>query len=301
MNKELVEKEGLKGVLFYPDQIKKPTAIIVLPGSDGGVAEALSEYIASHSYIVLGLGYFGEEGLPSYLENIPLEYFQKAINWLRSRFDPYSLNLLGYSRGGELALILGSLFPDIIDGIVAFVPCSAACGGFPYPNKPAWTFNNAPISPYLQGVMSSYQDLSEAEDLFLASKEGIIPYHSNSEEDPYDIVDLFMIRHKNNILEKAAIPVENISCPILIIAGEQDKIWPSGLYGKLIIDRLHQKKSTIQKELLIYPNAGHGIIAPYEGPVYHPVGKFWCRLGGTPEGNQEANKKAWKATLDFFK
>lgn len=113
-------------------------------------------------------------------------------------------------------------------------------------------------------------------------------------------VFLFFARNQQKDFEKAAIAVEKLRCPLLIIAGEEDKIWPSSLYSKLIIERLDEKKAKIERTLLVFPDAGHGIIAPYEDPIYHPVGQFWCRLGGTSTGNKKASPQAWQATFNFL-
>jgi dienelactone hydrolase len=288
------------GSLFFPETQKKMPGIILIPGSDGGIPEGLAQFIASHGYYVLALGYFGLEGLPPYLENIDLGYFQKVIEWFRevSELKENSLVLFGYSRGGELALLLGTIFPHLMNGIVAFVPSSIVCGGFPHPNRPAWLFKDQPIIPFLHGLMSSDEELSEAEDLLVACQKKVIPYHKNSENDPYDIVDLFQARQKQ--LEAIPIPVEKILCPILIVSGQQDKIWPSSIYGKAIMKRLDQAGSSIERLHLDYADAGHGILAPYEGSIYHPVGEFWCRLGGTVTGNKEAKEDAWKETFKFL-
>ena len=144
------------GTLFTPDSQKQFPAVIVLPGSDGGIPESIARHLASFGYVVFALGYFGKDGLPQFLENIPLEYFQKAITSLKSmpQVKESAVSLLGYSRGGELALLLGSLFPQLINAIIAFVPCSRVCGAFPYINRPAWFFNNQPIVPFVNGLMS---------------------------------------------------------------------------------------------------------------------------------------------------
>lgn len=68
----------------------------------------------------------------------------------------------------------------------------------------------------------------------------------------------------------------------------------------MIADRLTQKHSGIQRKFLDYPDAGHGIITPYDGASYHPVGGFWCRLGGTKESNMHASHDAWKTVLEFL-
>ncbi len=128
-----------------------------------------------------------------------------------------------------------------------------------------------------------------------------IAFHQNTENDPYSLVDLFLARQRNQKdAVHTAIQVENIRCPLLVVSGQDDKIWPSSLYAKQIAERLNENASTIVRKFLDFPHAGHGIISPYDKPIYHPVGKFWCALGGTPEGNQLAYENAWHETFTFL-
>ena len=234
--KRKIRENNVIGTICAPDGIGALPGIIIVPGSDGGIPEAFADKLAAEGYAVLALGYFGIDDLPAALENIYLEYFQHAIKWFRAQPEvDESVTLLGYSRGGELVLLLGSFFPELINAIVAYVPSSVVCGGFPHPNVPAWTYNNQPIAPFLPGLMSDDKTLTEENDLYLACQSGQIPFHKNSEDDPYVIADLFRARNKlEDALSNAAIPVENIRCPILILSGEDDKIWPSNQYCELI-------------------------------------------------------------------
>lgn len=292
------------GTLFFP-QSETGTlhAVVILPGSSGSTPDAMAQHIASYGYLVLALKYFGAEGLPEHLEGISLKYFTDAITWLRREalVKAFSITLLGYSRGGELSLLLASMFPTLIDGIIAYVPSSHVCGGFPHPNRPAWLHHNKSITPFLKGLSNDDLSLTEADDLRLAIEEGKIAFHQNTENDPYSVVDLFLARQQNQKdAAHSLIPVENISCPLLVVSGQDDKIWPSSLYAKEIAERLDENESTIVRKFLDFPHAGHGIISPYDKPIYHSVGKFWCALGGTSEGNQLAYESAWHETFAFL-
>lgn len=292
--------EEFKGVLFTSIKKSENLCVILIPGSDGGIPEALAQFVASHGYPTLALGYFASQGLPPLLENIPLEYFLNPLNFMRKKF--HKVILMGYSRGGELVLLLGSLFSNLIDGIIAHVPSSLKCGAFPHINLPAWKFNNLPITPFLKALMSSDSNFSEIDDLKEACEKGNIPYHEGTEKDPYEIVDLFYARKKEERSSLCYIDVDRIICPLLILAGEDDRIWPSAEFGKEIIDRLDAANSPINRKLIIYPKAGHGFIANhYKGSIFHPIGKFWCRLGGTEEGNRAANKDSWEKIFEFLK
>jgi hypothetical protein len=60
--------------------------ILFLGGSEGGLPfPPLAELLAARGYPTLGVAYFREPGLPQTLENIPLEYFQRALVWLRAQ------------------------------------------------------------------------------------------------------------------------------------------------------------------------------------------------------------------------
>ena len=271
-------------------------AVLLVPGSDGGIPGGYGRKIAEQGFTAFALGYFGIEGLPSYIEHIDLGYFKKALEWLLSLPENAGskVHIVGYSRGGELALLLGCHFPDLIESIVAFVPNCYICGGFPHPNKPAWQIKGG---PFLHGLMSGDKNLQEAEDLRLACDKGVIPYHEGTKEDPYEVVDLFMARGGESDME---IPVEKIKAPLLILSGSDDRVWPSAFYGSKIIERLDRCGSGVSREHICYKDAGHGIAAHYEGAVFHPVGKFYCRFGGSPEGNKFANSDSFMQMIRWF-
>ena len=86
---------------------------MVVSGGGGGIEEFRGAILASHGYAALSVGHFAVEGRPRGLVNIPLEYFETAISWMRAQtwFDSCLLAVWGASRGGELALLLGATFP----------------------------------------------------------------------------------------------------------------------------------------------------------------------------------------------
>ena len=96
----------------------------------------------------LALAYFRFQDLPPQLESIPLEYFQNALAWMAKRpeIGDARVGVLGTSRGGELALQLGSMFPRIA-AVVAYVPANVR-----YPSccrndgGPAWTWQGRALA-----------------------------------------------------------------------------------------------------------------------------------------------------------
>jgi dienelactone hydrolase len=140
-----VAADGLAGRLWTPAQDdRRPVAVLSLGGSEGGYgSDWVERLVASHGYPVLQLAYFDAEGLPNELSEIPLEYFASALQRLRAENGVERVVVLGFSRGAELALILGSRFAGLVDGVVAYAPSSVVnpsldCG-------PAWTLRGAPL------------------------------------------------------------------------------------------------------------------------------------------------------------
>ena len=121
--------------------------MIVLSGSTGGFYESVAHVLASEGYVALALAYFNADGLPKNLENVSLEYFLNAIRWLKvhSKVRSKHIHLYGVSRGGELAVLLASTFPEEITSTVAVVPSCVTYGGVPNVTKPSWTFKNEPL------------------------------------------------------------------------------------------------------------------------------------------------------------
>jgi dienelactone hydrolase len=105
-------------------------------GSEGGFrwAGTVAPLLACHGYAALALAYFdyqGMEGLPTSLMEIPLEYFERAIAWMgkQPQVNRDKLAVVGISKGGELALLLGSTFPEI-KSVVAYVPSGVVWQSF---------------------------------------------------------------------------------------------------------------------------------------------------------------------------
>jgi dienelactone hydrolase len=140
-----VPRDGLAGRLWAPPRDdRRPVAVLSIGGSEGGFAsDWLERLVASRGYPVLQLAYFDAEGLPDELREIPLEYFVRALERLRADTGVKRVVVLGYSRGGELALILGSRFPELVDGVVAYAPSSVVNGSLDC--GAAWTLRGAPL------------------------------------------------------------------------------------------------------------------------------------------------------------
>lgn len=127
-----VREQGLVATLFQPPGAGPFPAILVVGGSEGGIgfAELRAALLAAHGYAALALAYFALEHLPDELVNIPLEYFETALHWLQRQptIRGDQLAVLGGSKGGELGLLLGALYPEL-KAMIVYVPSGVVWNG----------------------------------------------------------------------------------------------------------------------------------------------------------------------------
>ena len=286
-----VHEAGVVGTLFLPPGDGPHPSVIVLGGSDGGISEHRAALIASHGYAALSLAYFGATDLPSELINVPVEYFEHAVSWMRGQpwLQDGFLAVWGASRGGELALLLGATIPTI-NAVIAYVASGVLHGPFephdPPDTPPCWTSGGQPL-PYLQEHNATDDPTS-------------VDYtKSPVAESPRYLSQLRDV----NAVERATIPVERTHGPILLVSGHDDQIWPSSILAEIAIRRLHQHGPIYPFRHLSYKGAGHAIYIPYSPTTQieyrHPNGVHYTG-GGSPRANSEAGVDAWRRVLDFL-
>lgn len=293
--KETVQHGKTIGTLFHPKRKGQYPAVLILSGSDGGAQEHAAALLATKGYTTLALAYFGVEGLPKDLENIPLEYFQEATKWLKNH--PYvngDINLMGHSRGGELALLLGATFDDY-QSIIASAPSAYMTPGMKngiFSPVPSWTSN--------QQTLVNVKFKFRFKTITSMLKNWIL-------KKPISYLSIWDdTLKKQKALEKARIPVENIHSPMLLIAGEGDQLWPSSQYVKIMEANLQNTKWSKSNRYLYYENAGHFLSFPYSlvnlpANVFMNIGgKMTMTFGGSKRGNAEAAKDSWKQILTFL-
>ena len=270
-----VRENGIHATFARPAGAGDHPGVIVVGGSDGGIGwqRTTAKLLASHGYAALGLAYFSFEELPGSLEEIPLEYFAQSIAWLQSRdfVDESRIAVYGVSKGGELALLLGSSFPAV-KAVVAYVPGSAV----------------------FQSVAAGWSLTSS----WSRGGEGLpfVPYDPHAATSGADILEIYQASLTNEAaVAKASIPVENTSGPILLLSGMADTIWPSTAMSETVEARLKSNEFPHPVQHFAYPDAGHSISLPlYAGAAAS------TRNGGTAVGNARASHDAWRQVLAFL-
>ncbi len=273
--------------------------MIVLSGSGGGFDVDKAAVLSRHGFATFALSYFGLAPLPSWLHRIPLEYFEAALGWLGSQpeLDARRIGIFAISRGAELALLLAATLPEKIRAIVACAPSSVvwAAGGADKSTGeiiPSWTHKDAPI-PFAPLPLKGFMWRSAIPVVAL--------------KRPVLFVNLFRAALKNReAVERAAIPIENISAAILLVSGGDDHLWPATQMAHSLIARAKKQNRTQPLEHLEYPDAGHMLRYPYLPTTSRHSRNPHLRnarfsFGGSAEADAAANSDYWPRAIAFLR
>ena len=289
--KESVQENGLVAEFFYPQKQTQLPTVILIGGSGGGISwqSLLSGLLASKGYAALALAYFNMPGLPETLEEIPVEYFKSAVDWLSSRkeVDNKKIAVLGGSKGAELALLLGAVYEQI-GVVIAMCPASVVFQGIgaedipEYP-KSSWSMGGEPL-PFVPIEI----DDELMQQFYSENAKGIA------------VLDCYLKPLNNSsAVEKAVIKVENINGPVLLLSGSDDKMWPSKQMSEMVVERLKEHSFSFPYNHVSFEDAGHNISPPGYYPTTH-LNDDIMAVGGNPQKNGRAQAEAWKVTLSFL-
>jgi dienelactone hydrolase len=250
---------------IYAERETKQYGVIVLGGSGGGKPDWFAEKIAELGFSTLSPAYFDRSDasqiVPQTLELIPLEYFEPAKRWLMqhpsTRHDGV---IIGLSKGAELSLLLASHDSELESTIKATVAIA--------PSHVVWQGNPLDFSQLLSAP-SSWSLYGKALPF--------VPYVSNEEKIKLG----FDNRHRASLTQKsfvdrARIPVEKITNPVLLLTGGNDRTWPAQKMATNICDSIQRAKKTSCKHSS-YEDGDH-LLSNYERQMLEGIKTFIQRV-----------------------
>jgi dienelactone hydrolase len=292
------QKFGPVGRLFLPPGRGPHPVVVVLNGTGGGFDLDKAAVLSRHGFATLALAYFGIPPLPTWLHRIPLDYFEAALAWLAAQpeLDLARVGVLGVSRGAELALLLGTRFPQI-RAIVAYAPSSVAwaAGGRDKATGeliPSWTWRGEPV-PFAPLPLRGFM-LRSAIPVTIARR-------------PVLFRNLFRAGLRNReAIARAAIPVEKIHGPVMLVSGGDDHLWPAAEMCAAILARLTDHGFPHAIEYFNYPRAGHMLRYPHLPTTSRVSRNRHLRnarysFGGNPAADAEANADSWRRAIAFLR
>jgi acetyl esterase/lipase len=284
------------GTVCTPAGTGRHPAVILLGGSEGGdvTGRALAPLFAERGYLAASVAYFKEPGLPQFLSDIPVETVGHALAAIQARpdVDPAHIAIFGGSKGGELALLAASTYPQIT-AVIADVPSPFAwmgIGQYGAPDGCSWTLGGKPLPCVPADAAAGRQigvEYMQREPLVLRAL-----YDASMNDDPAAVKAAFF-------------PLERIHGPVLCLSGADDQLWNSPAYCKMAMAYLQSHHHPYADRAIDYPNAGHTFLWAIHGPksaitsVPIPGGASMA-FGGTQAGDLQAASQAWPVIWQFL-
>jgi pimeloyl-ACP methyl ester carboxylesterase len=284
-----VTESGLDGAFGCPDEGGPFPGVLALGGSGGGVSDGYVDLLVPEGFACLALAYFGTAATQPALIEVPLERVERGLRWLISHpkvaTQDGRVALLGGSKGSELGLLMAATFPDLVGPVVAYTPSSVVWAGIDFSarggaNRSSWSLSGTPLPfvPYPAGVgpASSARGLS------------VLPIYDAGLDNA-------------GAVERAAIPVERATGPLMLVSGGDDRMWPADRMCRMVVERMGRHGRANAVRHLNYPEAGH-VLFPYKDLSPHGVTvPMPFDLGGSPGAATAAHANAWKQVVDHLR
>ena len=252
-------------------------------GGTGSLWEFKASLLGSHGFAALALAYLNYDDIDEFPSSMDMEYFEEAANWLSNhpKVLPHGIGVHAICYGSWVALLMASLGMKAVKAVVVISPVLSA---FPLPFS-------------YKGKVSELLPFEISQKI--STKQGTIwRYAIPAVNDVSAPVDKY----------SSITPVENISCPVLLVFGTGDLNVPSDFSTELIFNRLkaHGKKHLCS--ILRYPEAGHLIEPPYtphcyasfSGNIAKWSGDDYLVWGGEMNTHAKAQEDAWPKILNFL-
>jgi len=197
---------------------------------------------------------------------------------------------MGGSKGGEAALLVASR-NSAFRTVVAMTPAAHIWEGhtlrfFSPEYKPvsSWSLDGQPLPHIIFKVTPEEKELERKGEL-----ESYVNFFRKSlaQADPA-------------IVQKAAIPVEKIAGPILLISGTDDQIWPAGEFCAAIVGRLKAARFPYEVEHLIIEKGGHSSCLPFLITANRGLLIDGDPAGGSPQEDARGGYRSWAETIAFL-
>lgn len=282
-----VAEDGFFGEFYQTENDRFPGKCMIAFGGSQGLfllCQWMAEKFIDAGMNVLIIAYHKEKGLPKDLRDQPVESVENAALWLRSQGFK-KIGVWGISMGGTLALLVGSMFPDLISCVVSIAPMEMvpqaqnskgpiAGSAFAYRGKPL---------PYMSYVPDDHAWTS----LYLKT--------SWQHKEPYS-KDLLRIAYHANSNPEAIIPIWKINGPILLLGSVNDSVCPDEETINRLIGQLAEHRFKHVVETHIYKHISHLLVPvkPYSLKLFKAERK-------DPAGCAADRAASWRDTLMFLK
>ncbi len=251
--------------------------VIDMFGTHIDLVEHRASLLASHGFATLALAFFAYKDLPRDLNDVELEYFIEAVEWLskHERVNSNGIGFIGVSTAGQIALQVAAKC-NLVKAVVGISSPTSVV--FPV------RYEKELLGLHTSSLLALVEKYKEFRDGYVVSKKCV------------DNLQDFLVKNQ--------IKAEDIAAEILLITGEDDQCIRSVKFANQMKERLLQKKPNKRIIHLSYPNTGHLIEPPYM-PLclysFHKVFNAFFSWGGRVVEHSAAQEHAWKSLVAFLK
>ncbi|XP_069394195.1 bile acid-CoA:amino acid N-acyltransferase-like [Paralichthys olivaceus] len=271
-----IRQNALVGTLFLPPGPGPFPAMLDLWGMGGGLVEYRSALFASRGYASLSLAYIGHKELPGPQNciNVDDSYFKSAFHLLQDhpQICADRVGIIGLSFGVYLALRTATQ-TDVKPSCLICI------------NGPVGSVMKLPDADGRTEYLESDHTYWTINDQgFLTFKEVSLPA---------------------NLYPGSIVKIENLTCPLMYIEGEDDLNAASRENANLIEETLRATDKSHLFTHLLYPGAGHFVELPYSPNSRTSLMRVNSEIlvavwGGQPALHAAAQEHSWKKILDFL-
>lgn len=298
-----LEAEGFLGSFYQGDRYVDKAVIFV--GGSGelrNVVEARAAILAREGYSVLAVGYYLWKPLSRQTVAIPLDYVERAIDWLLQKCPVRitKIGMTGLSLGAAYTALCCAYFPQI--------SCAVVVSGFDFvvegcknmvirQHKSYFTLHGEEI-PY-----EPAQALSHLPATLKKWKKD--PRYDSKAMNRFYYNECFVGR-----TDASRIKVENGSCDWLFLASGYDDTWPSDQAVKRMMQVLQKKQYPHRYACMIYEKGSHLLGMPEEAlaamgggdieKLHRMLGHFLTMEKKYPKECMEAREESYRKMLSFL-
>ena len=298
-----LEAEGFLGSFYQGDRYVDKAVIFV--GGSGelrNVVEARAVILAREGYSVLAVGYYLWKPLSRQTVAIPLDYVERAIDWLLQKCPVRitKIGMTGLSLGAAYTALCCAYFPQI--------SCAVVVSGFDFvvegcknmvirQHKSYFTLHGEEI-PY-----EPAQALSHLPATLKKWKKD--PRYDSKAMNRFYYNECFVGR-----TDASRIKVENGSCDWLFLAPGYDDTWPSDQAVKRMMQVLQKKQYPHRYACMIYEKGSHLLGMPEEAlaamgggdieKLHRMLGHFLTMEKKYPKECMEAREESYRKMLSFL-
>lgn len=243
-----MQEHGFVGHMAEPEN-SAAQAVIVMMGGEKSLLPGIkiAERFADYGICGLAVSLFGAEGLPEGVDLIPLEMFEKAVQYLRNVKGIESISTYGMSMGSLFA-VMAAKYIDGIENVILVSPSHVPFEG---------TIDKKNMSGHSMMTWRG-KELPFVKPDFAARKAGKYYFDPGAGRKVTGMWISYRDAYEKKEAEaQADIHIEKLHARILMLAGTGDEAWPSDYSVKYLKKRLDEAGYEKDYEAILYPNASH--------------------------------------------